>query len=159
MNIDLQPPADLDPQMHEIWNAVITDIGGETKIRKSYLPSIYAYCQAVHIHAQATEHIKQYGILVKSPQGAIPNPLIRVQKDAAAAMLKYAYLLGLAPNIKDVSESPTIEREADGDKIQEAYLRLLNPAPKNKTRQGNKPRTSAGSTSRKPRGTTTTVAK
>lgn len=66
-------------------------------MRKSFLPAVSAYCQAVYVHAQASANIQQYGILVKGQRGPVANPLIRVQKEAAATMLRYAETLGLTP--------------------------------------------------------------
>ena len=66
-------------------------------MRESYLPALQAYCEAVYIHAEASANIHQFGILVKGPNGPVANPLIRVQKDAAATMLRYADTLGLTP--------------------------------------------------------------
>jgi P27 family predicted phage terminase small subunit len=56
-----------------------------------------AYCVAVYVHAQASNQIQQFGILVKGPNGPMPNPSIKIQKDAAATMLRYAETLGLTP--------------------------------------------------------------
>jgi P27 family predicted phage terminase small subunit len=66
-------------------------------MRASFLPAVEAYCQAVYLHAQASANITQFGVLVKGANGAIPNPLIKVQKDAASTMLRYADTLGLTP--------------------------------------------------------------
>lgn len=91
------PPATLPAEVHEVWRAVITDLGGSNYMRPSFVPSLNAYCQAVYLHAQASANIAQYGVLVKGTNGPMPNPLIKVQKDAAATMLRYAETLGLTP--------------------------------------------------------------
>ena len=67
-------------------------------MRDSFQPALTAYCNAVYIHAQAVANIQQFGVLVKGPQGTpIPNPLLKIQKDAAATMLRFAETLGLTP--------------------------------------------------------------
>lgn len=66
-------------------------------MRESFLPALSAYCNAVYIHAQASANIQQYGVLVKGPHGPVANPLLKVQKDAAATMLRMAETLGLTP--------------------------------------------------------------
>lgn len=91
------PPKTLPDAVHEVWRAAVADLGGANHMRSSYEPVLSAYCQAVYIHAQAGANIEQYGVLVKGPNGPIPNPLIKVQKDAAATMLRYAETLGLTP--------------------------------------------------------------
>lgn len=92
------PPATLPEQVHDVWRAIVADLGGANNLRESYLPSLNAYCQAVYIHAQASANIVQYGILVKGANGSpMANPLIKTQKDAAATMLRFAESLGLTP--------------------------------------------------------------
>lgn len=66
-------------------------------MRASFVPSVEAYCMAVYIHAQASANIQQYGVLVKGAAGPIANPMLKVQKEAAATMLRYAETLGLTP--------------------------------------------------------------
>lgn len=92
------PPASLPEVVHPVWRAIIDDLGGANHMRDSYLPAVQAYCEAVYIHAEASANIHQFGILVKGTNGTpMANPLIRVQKDAAATMLRYAETLGLTP--------------------------------------------------------------
>ena len=95
--VPFEPPASLPVEVHEVWRAVIADLGGSNYMRQSFVPSVTAYCQAVYLHAQASANIQQYGILVKGAAGPMPNPLIKVQKDAAATMLRFAETLGLTP--------------------------------------------------------------
>jgi P27 family predicted phage terminase small subunit len=92
------PPAGLPEIVHPVWKAIVEDLGGANHMRDSYLPAITAYCEAVYLHAEASANIHEFGILVKGPSGPIANPLIRVQKDAAATMLRYADSLGLTPS-------------------------------------------------------------
>lgn len=66
-------------------------------MRASFLPAIEAYCMAVYTHAQAAANIAEYGVLVKGTNGPVANPLLKVQKDAAASMLRFAETLGLTP--------------------------------------------------------------
>lgn len=92
------PPATLPEVVHAVWRAIIDDLGGANHMRESYLPAVTAYCEAVYIHAEASANIHEFGILVKGANGTpMANPLIRVQKDAAATMLRYAETLGLTP--------------------------------------------------------------
>lgn len=91
-------PADLPEAVHEVWRAAVQDLGGANHMRETYLPALRVYCDAVHAHALATANINQYGVLVKGASGPIPNPLLKVQKDAAATMLRYAETLGLTPS-------------------------------------------------------------
>lgn len=91
------PPANLPAEVHDVWRSIVADLGGSNHMRESFEPSLAAYCQAVYLHAQASAQIVKYGILVNGTNGPMPNPLIKVQKDAAATMLRYAETLGLTP--------------------------------------------------------------
>lgn len=91
------PPRDLPEVMHGAWRAIIDDLGSTNHMRETYLPAITAYVEAWWIHQEASANIHQFGVLVKGPSGPQANPLIRVQKEAAATMLRYADVLGLTP--------------------------------------------------------------
>lgn len=92
------PTANVPAEVHDIWRAVVADLGGANNMRASFVPAVEAYCLAVYTHAQAAQNIQQFGILVKGPNGTpITNPLLKVQKDAAATMLRFAETLGLTP--------------------------------------------------------------
>lgn len=95
---EIYPPSpNIPAEVHDVWKSVIQDLGGAQNMRGSFIPAIEAYCTAVWIHVQATSQIQQFGILVKGPNGPIPNPLLKTQKDAAATMLRFAETLGLTP--------------------------------------------------------------
>lgn len=91
------PPAELPEQVHDVWRAAVDDLGGANHMRASFVPALQAYCNAVYVHAQAVANIQQYGVLVRGPNRPVANPLLKVQKDAAATMLRYAETLGLTP--------------------------------------------------------------
>lgn len=94
------PPADLPVPVHQVWRAAVADLGGANHMRESFQPALVAYCQAVYVHTQASANIQEFGVLVEGPHGMIPNPLLRVQKDAAATMLRMAETLGLTPSAR-----------------------------------------------------------
>lgn len=94
---EFPPPKTLPEEVHEVWNAAVADLGGANHMRASFIPALTAYCDAVYIHAQAAANIQQYGVLVKGPSGPVANPLLKIQKDAASTMLRYAETLGLTP--------------------------------------------------------------
>lgn len=91
------PPTSLPEQVHEVWKAAVADLGGANHMRESFIPALQAYCNAVYVHDQASRSIHEVGLLVAGPHGAVQNPMLRVQKDAAATMLRYAETLGLTP--------------------------------------------------------------
>lgn len=88
------PPASLPEQVHDVWRAAVLDLGGTGYMRDSFLPVLTAYCEAVWVHAEASANIHKFGMLVRGSNGPMTNPLLKVQKDAAAAILRYADALG-----------------------------------------------------------------
>lgn len=91
------PPEDLPLEVHAVWRAAVADLGGANHMRESFLPALSAYCNAVWVHAQSSARIAEVGLLVEGQHGPIPNPLLKIQKDAAATMLRMAETLGLTP--------------------------------------------------------------
>lgn len=91
------PPATMPAEVHDVWRAIVDDLGGANNLRATFLPALEVYCMAVYIHAQAAANIQQFGVLVKGNNGPVANPLLKVQKEAAATMLRYAETLGLTP--------------------------------------------------------------
>lgn len=91
------PPESLPVEVHPIWQAAVADLGGAGRMRASFMPQLAAYCEAVYVHAQASANIHQFGVLVKGANGPVANPLLKVQKDSAATILRFADALGMTP--------------------------------------------------------------
>lgn len=91
------PTAVVPAEVHDVWRSVVADLGGANNMRQSFVPAIEAYCLAVYTHAQAAAQIREYGVLVKGNNGPMANPMLKVQKDSAASMLRFAETLGLTP--------------------------------------------------------------
>jgi P27 family predicted phage terminase small subunit len=95
------PPATLPEQVHAVWRAAVDDLGGAGHMRASFLPVVEAYCEAIWLHAQAAAEVRKSGLLVKGiADRSIVNPAVRVQKDAAATILRYADALGFTPSAR-----------------------------------------------------------
>lgn len=91
------PPDTLPAAVHEVWRACVSDLGGANHMRPSFLPQLVAYCQAVYVHEEASLNILRTGTLVSINGKPTPNPLLKVQKDAAATMLRFSETLGFTP--------------------------------------------------------------
>lgn len=92
------PPPGLAEEVHDLWRAIVADLGGANHMRQTYVPAVAAYCEAVYLHTLATEELRREGLWTMSASGAmVASPMIRVQKDAASTMLRYAESLGLTP--------------------------------------------------------------
>jgi P27 family predicted phage terminase small subunit len=95
---EFPPPENLPVAVHSVWRNAVADLGGANHMRDPFTPTLYAYCQAVYIHAQVSANIEEFGVLVSGANGPMKNPLLAVQKDAAATMLRFADSLGLTPS-------------------------------------------------------------
>jgi len=95
-------PDDLDPALVPIWDAIMDDLGSRganpSAFRAVDAVLVRTLVDAIGLHQQATAKIAATGLLVKSRLGEpIVNPLVRVQKDAAATILRLTDSLGLNP--------------------------------------------------------------
>jgi P27 family predicted phage terminase small subunit len=93
----LPPPKGLPAAAADTWRAILSDMAALRTLREVDMPLVLAYCEAVYVHTEASANIHTYGVLVKGPRGPIPNPMIRVQKDAATTIRQLSDVLGLNP--------------------------------------------------------------
>ncbi len=91
------PPADLPASVVDVWQACVVEMAGNRHLRAPDLVLLRAYCEAVAVHAEASAEIHAMGVLVDSPMGPQTNPMVKVQKDAAATMRQLSEVLGLNP--------------------------------------------------------------
>ena len=93
----LPPPEGLPAAAGDTWRAILSDMAALRTLREVDMPLVLAYCEAVYVHREASANIHTYGVLVKGPRGPQPNPMIRVQKDAATTIRQLSDVLGLNP--------------------------------------------------------------
>ena len=67
------------------------------QLRESDLILLKAFVEAVYIHAEASAKVHEFGVLVASPKGPVPNPMIRVADNAARTIRLLSDSLGLNP--------------------------------------------------------------
>ena len=106
----VEPTVELDPfrapdslpwQVRGIWDIAVADLGGSGRMREAYLPQLIAYCEAVYLHKRASTALQDDDLTVFGAMGGrTVNPLIRIQKDAALVMLRFADSLGLTPTAR-----------------------------------------------------------
>lgn len=120
------PPVTLPEAAHDVWRAVVADLGGAGHMRRSFLPQIHVYCEAVHAHAQATELLRRDGLMVPGANGGwVKHPAAGIQKDAAATILRFADALGLTP----AARIRLALEEVAGMSIMQSLQRGLDKAP------------------------------
>ena len=87
----------MPPVAREAWVAILTDMSTLRTLREVDLPLVRAYCQAAQVHADATDLITRKSVLVAGVGGPMPNPMIKIQKDAATTMRQLSDVLGINP--------------------------------------------------------------
>ncbi len=95
--VHAEPPADLPEIVHAVWQACVAEMSGNRHLRAPDLVLLRAYCEAVAVHAEASAEIHNLGVLLDGPMGPQTNPMLRVQKDAAATIRQLSDVLGLNP--------------------------------------------------------------
>ena len=94
---DREPPPTMGPVAAYTWTSILSDPTSLRVLRETDLPLVSAYCEAAQVHADASACVADKGVLVLGATGPIPNPMLRVQRDAAATMRQLSDSLGLNP--------------------------------------------------------------
>lgn len=90
----LEPPDDLPEEIAPLWRTAVGELEPRG-IRPADLEAVRLMCMAALRARQAGEQIAKYGVLVKGARGPMPNPMLRVEKDATATYLRLAEQFGL----------------------------------------------------------------
>jgi len=91
------PPEDLPAVAAGTWRAILSDMAALRTLREVDMPLVLAFCEAAYVHHEASAIIHKAGVMIKGDHGPTPNPMLRVQKDAAGTMRQLADVLGLNP--------------------------------------------------------------
>jgi len=94
--LDLTPPAELPTGAAELWRRAAAELAPRG-LNAGDLPLVEMLVVAAYRHRQASAIIDQIGVLAKSKQGPVLNPLLKVEKETAATYLRLAETLGLSP--------------------------------------------------------------
>lgn len=92
-----EPPDDLPEVARDAWRICVDEMGSNRQLREADLILLKAFVEAVHVHAEASAKVHEFGVLVASPRGPIPNPMIKVQDNAARTIRLLSENLGLGP--------------------------------------------------------------
>jgi P27 family predicted phage terminase small subunit len=98
--LEAEPPDGLPAAVAPLWTVCVSEMAANRHLRAPDLILLKAYCEAISLHEEASAQIHRLGVLVSGPSGPMVNPLIRVQKDAAATMRQLADVLGLDPTAR-----------------------------------------------------------
>lgn len=93
----IAPPAHMNAAAAEVWGMVAAEMARNNQLREVDTISLTMLCDAWFNYAEATANIQQYGVLVRGDRGPMPNPAIKIQRDASAGILQLSDRLGLTP--------------------------------------------------------------
>lgn len=92
------PPAELDDASRAVWDYIVAELAHMGLATRPDRDQLFAYCEAVRLHAQAVVMVHKAGTLIKDRDGYVRlNPAVRVQHQAARSMLLFAREFGLTP--------------------------------------------------------------
>lgn len=103
---DPQPPADMSPDALAVWRKTLKELGYMRIASPSDADALACYCEAVVLHQRASKELIDSALVVRSERGYIKNPLIAVQRDAAATVRAFAQQFGLTPSARSGIRMP-----------------------------------------------------
>jgi P27 family predicted phage terminase small subunit len=103
-----EPPYEMEGDVREVWDYTVRSLVGMTIASPVDRDALAVYCEAVALHRRASAMLAGMGangILVRTQRsrangagpGFMRNPLLQVQRDAAATIRAYAQEFGLTP--------------------------------------------------------------
>lgn len=93
-----QPPDELDDAGLAVWRYVVAELDHMGLATRPDRDQLFAYVEAVRLHAQACVMVHRAGPLIKDKDDYVrTNPAVRIQIQAARSMLIFAREFGLTP--------------------------------------------------------------
>lgn len=88
------PPEDLPEGAHPIWIAAVEELA-HRGLRTPDLESLRLMSIQAWRAREAAAGIAKFGLVVEGARGLMPNPLIKIERDATTAYLRLAEQFGL----------------------------------------------------------------
>lgn len=120
-----EPPEEMDPAAKDVWRLAIADMARSKVLVPSDLASLKVWCEAFADHEDASRIIRETGRLVKGAHGPMPNPMLRVKKEAAATMRQYSDILGLNPLARIRGNLMAISAQSQALDVRERIIAVL----------------------------------
>lgn len=97
-----EPPVGMADDVREIWDYTVGVLGPMRLATPADRDALACYCEAVVTHRKASAGLAATGIIVRTSRGNTPmrNPLLAVQRDAAALIRVFAREFGLTPSAR-----------------------------------------------------------
>ncbi|KWT61841.1 hypothetical protein ADL21_11185 [Streptomyces albus subsp. albus] len=114
-------PDDAADDVREVWDYTLTQLAVMGTATPADRDALRAYCEAVVTHRKASTLLARSGVLIRSAKGGalIRNPVVQVQRDAAATLRGFAQEFGLTPSARSEIR---MARESADDRSPERLL-------------------------------------
>ncbi len=103
-------PPELSALARKEWHRLVTELAALHLITRLDRAALAAYCAAYALWAEATEAIRTYGVMIKSPSGfPQQSPYVSIANRQAEIMMRIAAEFGFTPASRSriVAPSPT----------------------------------------------------
>jgi P27 family predicted phage terminase small subunit len=101
-------PAELGETARQEWNRLVGELSTLRMITNLDRAALAAYCGAYALWAEATESIRKYGTMIKSPSGyPVQSPYIAIANRQAEIMMRIASEFGFTPASRSRIATPS----------------------------------------------------
>ena len=110
----LECPKELSAKAREEWDRILAELPQIIEVRNIDRTMLALYCESFSHWCDATEAIRKYGSVMKSPSGyPIQSPYVAIANQAAAVMERIGGDFGLSPGSR--SKLPRLRKKDPGD--------------------------------------------
>lgn len=105
-------PDDVSAEVREIWDHALTQLIVMGVATKADRDALRCYCEAVVTHRKASALLANSPLLIKGHRNVLTrNPLLVVQRDAAAVIRAFAHEFGFTPSARSEIRKGGSERD------------------------------------------------
>ena len=120
-------PPELGPAAQTEWNRLVGELASLRVLTNLDRAALAAYCGAYALWAEATEAIRKFGVMVKSPSGyPIQSPYVSIANRQAEIMMRIAGEFGFTPASRGRISTPS---PAEPDLFDDLGQDEENPPP------------------------------
>lgn len=107
-------PPEADQAVREVWDYTLSHLDQMRLVRAPDRDLLYAYCEAVVAHREASKILAHEGVIAYARNGALQkHPAACIQKEAAMTMRQLAQEFGLSPSARSGIRMAALEPAKD----------------------------------------------
>lgn len=101
-------PPEIADDVRAVWDYTLAQLAIMGTATPADRDALLVYCEAVVTHRKASALLAKSGILIRSAKGGhlIRNPVVQIQRDAAATLRGFAQEFGLTPSARSEIRMP-----------------------------------------------------